>query len=212
MATHNEQSGLSEPANPLARANAPRTVRHALPITLDWIWFHTQAASPLCSRGKSRSKTTTSQKRSNHEAAAVRRNGLNGLFLFNTNRFVCLAAEVTRSKKQIRWNKLILFKVIKGYVVKWMFCLSLNMYRICTETHICFHFPQIVKWILAQSEGEIVFDRACDLGFHCSVFAKWSGYIRGQRGTGCRVLLNRKKQQPGFLFSQMHARMKVQHM
>lgn len=62
VAAHNGQSGLSEPASPLASANASRTPRHALPITPDWIWFHTEAASSLCARGNSRCKTMTSEK------------------------------------------------------------------------------------------------------------------------------------------------------
>lgn len=37
--------------------------------------------------------------------------------------------------------------------------------------------PQNVKWILAQSEGEIVFDHACDLGFHSSALLNGPGAL-----------------------------------
>lgn len=37
--------------------------------------------------------------------------------------------------------------------------------------------PQNVKWILAQSGGEIVFDHACDLGFHSSVLLNGPGAL-----------------------------------
>lgn len=37
--------------------------------------------------------------------------------------------------------------------------------------------PQNVMWILAQSEGEIVFDHACDLGFHSSAVLNGPGAL-----------------------------------
>lgn len=37
--------------------------------------------------------------------------------------------------------------------------------------------PQNVKWILVQSEGEIVFDHARDLGFHSSALLNGPGAL-----------------------------------
>lgn len=47
--------------------------------------------------------------------------------------------------------------------------------------------PQNVKWILAQSEGEIVFDHACDLGFHSSALLNGPGALgaRVERAVEC---------------------------
>lgn len=47
--------------------------------------------------------------------------------------------------------------------------------------------PQNVKWILAQSEGEIVFDRACDLGFHSLALLNGPGALgaREKRAAEC---------------------------
>lgn len=40
--------------------------------------------------------------------------------------------------------------------------------------------PQNVKWILAQSEGEIVFDHAFDLGFHSSALLNGPGALEAR--------------------------------
>lgn len=66
------------------------------------------------------------------------------------------------------------------------------VYHRCTAARIKIPlFPPNVKWILAQSEGEIVFDHACDLGFHSSCFAKWTGCIRGPERSTLQSALKR---------------------
>ncbi len=47
--------------------------------------------------------------------------------------------------------------------------------------------PQNVKRILAQSEGELVFDYACDLGFHSSALLNGPGALgaREARAAEC---------------------------
>ena len=62
------------------------------------------------------------------------------------------------------------------------------MQNLCGNTYQIPVSPQNVKWILAQSEGEIVFDHACDLGFHSSALLNGPGAL-GARGARCRVLL-----------------------
>ena len=62
----------------------------------------------------------------------------------------------------------------------------------CGNTYQIPVSPPNVKWILAQSEGEIVFDRACDLGFHSSGLLNGPGAL-GARGARCRVLLKGKR-------------------
>lgn len=58
----------------------------------------------------------------------------------------------------------------------------LNRYSKTYQIPVC---PQIVKWKLAHSEGEIVFDHACDLGFHSSALLNGPGAL----GARVRVLL-----------------------
>lgn len=60
----------------------------------------------------------------------------------------------------------------------------LNRYSKTYQIPVC---PQIVKWKLAHSEGEIVFDHACDLGFHSSALLNGSGTLgaREERAAEC---------------------------
>lgn len=53
VAAHNGQSGLPEPDSPLARANASKPPHHAMAITPNWIWFHTEKPPHFCTRGTS---------------------------------------------------------------------------------------------------------------------------------------------------------------
>lgn len=66
------------------------------------------------------------------------------------------------------------------------------MQNVCSSTDQIPVSAKNVKWISAQSEGEIVFDQACDLGFHSSALLNGLGAL-GAKEERCRVLLTGKR-------------------
>lgn len=69
----------------------------------------------------------------------------------------------------------ILQKICKKVLLS--FLIECKIFSTCTVTYQILVFSQNVKWILAQSESEIVFDHACDLGFHSSALLNGPGAL-----------------------------------